>query len=129
MTATAAEPFAEFFDGTGLVDKQHLAAYLVVTTEDGWPHTAMISAGELLITADGTARLALWPSSRTASAVRRTRRAVVLIVLGDLACRARLTLAETSRSGSGLALFAGPVGPHATRRWLSRRAGALLRAA
>jgi hypothetical protein len=44
-----------------------LGATAVLTTVDaeGWPHVALLSAGEIAATSVETVHLALWPSSRT----------------------------------------------------------------
>jgi hypothetical protein len=99
---------AAMFDGENLEAKSSLATYLVTVGGDGWPHSAMISVGELLIRPDGQVRLATWTRSRSTANVRRLGKAVLLIVLGGRAIRARLQLREVA-SDSHLAYFAGAI--------------------
>ncbi|MDP9458736.1 MAG: pyridoxamine 5'-phosphate oxidase family protein [Actinomycetota bacterium] len=101
----------DFFDGHDLERKQNLAAEVLTVTEDGWPHAAMVSAGEVLLTGKAGVRLALWPASRTTANVVRTGRAVLLVVLGGGSYRLRLSLAEVrpEEEGGPLTFFTGTV--------------------
>ena len=94
--STDPAPLRHFFDGTALSDKQHLAAYLVTIDDEGLPHAAMISAGELLLDPDGSARLALWPGSRTRANLAARGHATLLVVLEGVSVRARLHLREAA---------------------------------
>lgn len=103
-----ADRLARFFDGADLGAKSSLAAYLVTIGADGWPHTAMISAGELLIGRGHTVRLALWAGSRSTANLTRDGRAVLLIVLEQQAIRARLEI-RVVESDDALTYFAGSI--------------------
>jgi hypothetical protein len=50
---------------------------LVTVDEDGWPHVALLSWGELLPKGDTHVMLALWPASSTRRNLERTGRAVL----------------------------------------------------
>ena len=102
----AADVLAGFFDGEDLEAKSSLAAYLVTIGTDGWPHTAMIGAGELLLARDGATRLAVWAGSRSTANLTRDGRAVLLIVLSGRAIRARLEVGAVE-SDEALTYFAG----------------------
>jgi hypothetical protein len=77
-----------FFDGRDLDGKCTLAAYVITVDGDGWPHSAMISAGELLIS-ERDARLALWARSRSTANLIAGGRLVLVVVLDGAAVRAR----------------------------------------
>jgi hypothetical protein len=79
----AAEPTAE---GT---------AILVLTVrEDGFPHQAMVSVGELAATGDTRLALALWPDSTTAANVRRTNALTLAVVIGATSYTVRATATQ-----------------------------------
>jgi hypothetical protein len=100
-----------FFDGRDLERKQNLAAQLLTVTEDGWPHEAMVSAGEVLLAGEADVRLALWPDSRTTANVVRTGRALLVVVLDGACYRLRLSLARAPSGGADaeLSFFTGAV--------------------
>lgn len=47
-TAELPDELYELLDGRELITKQHEAMILMTVTEEGWPHTAMISVGEIV---------------------------------------------------------------------------------
>ena len=57
-----------------------LTILVLSTGDDGWPHQAMISVGELLVTAADRFALALWPSSTCAANLSRTKRVTLALV-------------------------------------------------
>jgi hypothetical protein len=99
-----------FYNGANLDQKSGTAAYLITMGSDGWPHSAMISAGELLLEHSG-ARLAIWASSRTSENLARSGRALILVILSELSIRARLQLESRGRLQAieGLHGYAGTV--------------------
>jgi hypothetical protein len=84
--------FVDLLDGSRLEDKE--GATLIVTSvdEDGWPHVAMLSVGELLACSPSVLRLALHASSGTTANLARTGRATLLWVDGGTAFTLRLDL-------------------------------------
>ena len=88
---TALELLAEHYGDNELV-AGGTAAYLVTLGEEGWPHAAMVSVGEIVARADGRCAVALWDGTRTTSNLLRTGRATLLAVLAENAVRARLRL-------------------------------------
>jgi hypothetical protein len=64
---------------------------LLTAGEDGWPHVALLSVGEVLALDRCNLRLALWPGSRTTGNLTRARRAVLAFVYAQAAYRIRLT--------------------------------------
>jgi hypothetical protein len=87
-----------------LADEEETAAYLVTVGEDGWPHAAMLSVGELVVRANGACGLAMWARTRTTANLLRTSQATLLSVVDGQAVRAKL---QVTRVPGGMA--AGPV--------------------
>ncbi|MCY7865617.1 pyridoxamine 5'-phosphate oxidase family protein [Bacillus spizizenii] len=65
----------ELLDGNRLNEKQHEAFVLQTVAEDGWPHAAMISAGEIIALSRTDIRIALWKNTATAANILRTGKA------------------------------------------------------
>ncbi|MGQ8924259.1 pyridoxamine 5'-phosphate oxidase family protein [Bacillus halotolerans] len=65
----------ELLDGERLKEKQHEAFVLQTVSEDGWPHAAMISAGEIIALNRTDIRIALWKNTETAGNILRTGQA------------------------------------------------------
>lgn len=60
--------------GRLLAAKEEVTALLVTTTDDGWPHVAMLSVGELTAVEPHRPRAALWPSSTATANLRAHER-------------------------------------------------------
>ncbi|MGF7535975.1 pyridoxamine 5'-phosphate oxidase family protein [Bacillus mexicanus] len=65
----------ELLDGDRLNEKQHEAFVLQTVSEDGWPHAAMISVGEIIALSRTDIRIALWKNTTTAANILRTGKA------------------------------------------------------
>ncbi|MEK5058554.1 MULTISPECIES: hypothetical protein [unclassified Paenibacillus] len=76
------EPLLKLLDGERLPSKQNEAFMLQTVSEDGWPHTAMISVGEIVATDEYTLRLALWCGTTTSNNMIRSGKAELVIVYG-----------------------------------------------
>jgi hypothetical protein len=74
-------PLAELLDGSDLAGRAGLTFLLLTTAPDGWPHVAMLSAGEVLAQTPRQVRLALWPGSRTSENLGRSGRALLMAVV------------------------------------------------
>jgi hypothetical protein len=61
---------------------RQLGLTILVLTVDGaeWPHVAMVSVGELVVTGESRLVLALWPSSTCAANLSRSGRATLALV-------------------------------------------------
>lgn len=70
----------EWFNGENLEKKQHEAMQLLTVSEDGWPHQAMISMGEVIAVTPNLLRLALWPGTQTSMNMSRTGKATLIAV-------------------------------------------------
>ena len=53
----------ELLDSDDLAAAEGFTMLLVSVTADGWPHMAMVSVGEVVVSGDSSLRLALWPGS------------------------------------------------------------------
>lgn len=93
----------------GAPDPEAGPAYPLTTVDaDGWPHVALLSAGELLVRDPGTLRLALHAGSGTTASLRAGGRGTLLAVLGDAALTVRLqatALGDLDVAGLALAAF------------------------
>jgi hypothetical protein len=74
-------PVLALLDGRDLDGKVGETILLLTTGERGWPHVAMLSAGEVLAVAEDRVRLALWTGTETGDNLRRGARATLAVVL------------------------------------------------
>lgn len=70
-------PIFEFLNGKNLNEKRREAMMLLTVTEDGWPHTAMISVGEMVGVNQEELRIGLWQNTETSKNIVRTKKATV----------------------------------------------------
>ena len=70
----------ELFSGGELETKEGETFVLVTVSEDGWPHVALLSVGEVFASSPREIRLALWPTSTTTRNLRRSGRATLAAV-------------------------------------------------
>src|SRR5919202_5920624 len=82
------------FSGQDLAAREGLTFLLLSTTEDGWPHLAMLSVGEVLAVDDRRLKLALWRNSTAAGNLTRTERATLALVQGGAGYSIRLATAR-----------------------------------
>ncbi|GGE50364.1 hypothetical protein GCM10011391_31370 [Pullulanibacillus camelliae] len=80
------------FNGQDLHSKQHEAMMLLSVSKAGYPHTAMVSVGEVVAISDDTLRLALWPNSLTTGNITRTGKAMLVVFYNGKACYLTLDL-------------------------------------
>lgn len=90
--------------GHDLARREGLTLLLVTTAPDGWPHVAMLSAGEVLAMVPSEVRLALWPGSGTTGNLAHSGRSLMMIVAGNASYYVRLA----ARRGGDLSLGHGP---------------------
>lgn len=97
-------------DGSDLESKTEVSVGVMTSDPDGWPRPAHLSAGEVLLWADGEVRLALHPRSTTTENVRRTQRVVLTIVAEGADHELRCTVVEAApMTDPPLATFKGRV--------------------
>jgi hypothetical protein len=94
----------DLLTGHDLAQREGLTLLLVTTALDGWPHVAMLSAGEVLATGPSEVRLALWPGSGTTANLAQSGRSLLMIVAGNASYYVRLA----ARRGGDLSLSQGP---------------------
>lgn len=70
----------ELLNGVDLSKKQHEAMMLMTVGEDGWPHNAMISVGEIVALDSRELRIGLWPNTSTTTNIIRTNKATLVLV-------------------------------------------------
>ncbi|KOY13369.1 hypothetical protein [Paenibacillus xylanivorans] len=70
----------KWFNGENLEQKQHEAMQLLTVSEDGWPHQAMVSMGEVIAVTPNLMRLALWSGTQTSMNMSRTGKATLIAV-------------------------------------------------
>ncbi|WP_462409743.1 pyridoxamine 5'-phosphate oxidase family protein [Neobacillus sp. Marseille-QA0830] len=68
-------------NGMDLEQKQNDAMLLITVSEEGWPHAAMISVGEIAAINEQLLRLSLWKGTRTAENLLRTGKATLVVIL------------------------------------------------
>lgn len=82
----------DLLNGKELVDKQHEAMMLLTISEEGWPHTAMISVGEIVAVSRTELRIGLWPNTSTTANVIRTHKATLVLFWKGKAQYIRLSI-------------------------------------
>jgi hypothetical protein len=76
LSETLPDELVTRLDGHDLAAMEGDTYLLVTTDQEGWPHIAMLSAGEVLAVSAGELRLALWPGSSTTASLRARSRAL-----------------------------------------------------
>ena len=89
-----------FLNGNNLASKQGEAMMLLTVSEEGWPHTAMISVGEIVALSPAHLRIALWPNTETSRNMSRTNQATLVVIYEGRAHYTRLKIASLGRVGS-----------------------------
>jgi len=103
---------AAALDGLHLEDRVGDTYLLLTTSEAGWPHVAMLSAGEVLTVGEGELRLGLWPGTRSAENLGRNGRGLLMAVLPPATYYVRLrvrVLGEVPAGDRRLAVFGATV--------------------
>ncbi|WP_211747622.1 pyridoxamine 5'-phosphate oxidase family protein [Paenibacillus sp. Marseille-Q4541] len=80
MKTVIPEALMTLLSGEQLEDKQQEAFILQTVNEDGYPHSAMISVGELVACDAFTFRIALWPGTMTTMNLIRSQKAQLVII-------------------------------------------------
>lgn len=82
-------------NGRNLEDKVGVTPMLVTVDGDGWPHVALLSAGEVLLEQPDGARLALWPDSTTSANLVARRLGMLALAFDGTWWLARLQVDAT----------------------------------
>jgi hypothetical protein len=67
-------------DGSDLAGREGLTFQLITVDENGWPHVALLSVGEIIATDPHTLRAGLWLHSTTSKNLGRDSRTVLAMV-------------------------------------------------
>lgn len=89
---TISDDLFHFLDGNHLENKQHEAMMLLSVSEEGWPHAAMISVGEIVAVNKKELKIAIWPQTQTAANLLRTKKATLVAINKGKAHYIRLKL-------------------------------------
>jgi hypothetical protein len=73
---------AQYLDGTNLLQKTQ-AIRLSTIDPAGWPHAALLSAGDMLILPSGQFRFVIFPNSTTTANLMRDGRLTVTLALAE----------------------------------------------
>lgn len=95
-------------DGRNIDTHEGLTFLLITTAEDGWPHVAMLSVGELVAPDDAEIRLALWPGTQSTKNLGERGQGLLMLVWAGAAYYVRLRstrLADASVKGKPRARF------------------------
>jgi hypothetical protein len=87
--------------GTELASAVGTTFELITVDEQGWPHVALLSAGEILATGPSSLRLALWASSGTTANLTWAGRALLTFVHDHAYYRVRMTVAQIEAPETG----------------------------
>jgi hypothetical protein len=101
---------ARYLDGTDLLTKTQ-ALRLSTVDPDGWPHNALLSAGDMVMMPSGHIRFALFPKSTVTSNLDREGRLTIALSLDGGICELRLRSRRLAHSMPDvpLAFFEGEV--------------------
>jgi hypothetical protein len=80
---------ARYLDGTELLTKTQ-ALRLSTIDSDGWPHAALLSAGDMVVMPSGRIRFALFPQSTVTANLEREGRLTIALSLDGGMCEMRL---------------------------------------
>ncbi|MPZ87458.1 MAG: pyridoxamine 5'-phosphate oxidase family protein [Nitriliruptorales bacterium] len=83
------------------------ALELITVDEDGWPHVALLSAGEILPTTGDQLALCLWPRSSTSRNLARQGRALLYVATRGRSAKVRLHVEPLGPVAVGDHTFAG----------------------
>jgi hypothetical protein len=84
----------ELLNGKNLDNKQHEAFMLLTIDEENWPHTAMISVGEIVAKNAQEVYLGLWPETTTTKNIIRSKKATLVFFFQGKAYYIKLSLKQ-----------------------------------
>lgn len=80
LTDQLPDSLTELLNGEALEAKEGETFILMTVKEDGWPHVALLSVGEVFAPSPREIRLALWPGTITTGNLRRSGCATLAMV-------------------------------------------------
>jgi len=101
---------ARYLDGTDLVNKTQ-ALRLTAVDAEGWPHAALLSAGDALVMPSGRIRFFLFPQSGMTANLEREGRLTITLSIDKGMCEVRLRCRRLAHKPADvpLALFEAEV--------------------
>lgn len=94
---------ARYLDGTDLLEKTQ-ALRLSTIDAEGWPHAALLSAGDMLATPSGNIRFALFPQSGIAANLARDGRLTLTLSLDGGMCEFKMHARRLNHSSKDVQL-------------------------
>ena len=92
-----------YLDGTDLVAKTQ-ALRISTVDGDGWPHAALLSAGDMLALPPGRIRFVMFPQSTAAANLVRDGRVTITLSLDGGMCELRMTCRPVTHASADLPL-------------------------
>jgi hypothetical protein len=92
-----------YLDGADLLTKTE-AVRLSTVGSDGWPHAALLSAGDMVTMPSGRIRFAIFPQSTMASNLEREGRLTIALSLEGGICEMKLRCRRLAYSSSDVPL-------------------------
>ncbi|HKC19610.1 MAG TPA: pyridoxamine 5'-phosphate oxidase family protein [Candidatus Dormibacteraeota bacterium] len=99
-------------NGQDLPGREGDTFLLITAPEDGWPHVAMLSVGEVFAANESELRLALWPGSQTTKNLTAGALGLLMVIASGAAYYVRLRcrrLADAAVRERPRALFSATV--------------------
>lgn len=100
-------------DADDLVASEGFTLQLLTVRDDGWPHAALLSVGEVIAVDEHRLRLAVWPSSTSAANLAARAQATLAAVLAPTSYLLRVSAAPLApletELGGRLAAFEATV--------------------
>ncbi len=103
---------AAALDGRRLAERVGDTYLLLTTSEAGWPHVAMLSAGEVLAMDEAALRLGLWPGTASTENLQQSGRGLLMAVRPPATYYVRLrvsALGEVPVDDRRLAVFGAAI--------------------
>jgi hypothetical protein len=94
---------ARYLGGTDLLTKTQ-ALRLSTVDSAGWPHAALLSAGDMVVLSSERIRFALFPESTTVANLRRDGRITITLALDGGMCEMRLNARPLAQSSPDVPL-------------------------
>jgi hypothetical protein len=94
---------AHYLDGADLLKKTQ-ALRLSTIDEEGWPHAALLSAGDMVAMPNGRIRFALFPQSGTVANLSRDGRLTLTLSLDGGMCELRMRAQRLNHSSQQVPL-------------------------
>jgi hypothetical protein len=101
-TSFMPEEIFDFLNGNDLDRKLSEAVRISTVSEDGWPHAAMLSAGEMLALDASEIAMVLYDGSNTSRNLARDGRLTLALPLDQGLCEMRLRATEWHRCFTAL---------------------------